>query len=59
MIGLWLHMGFSSNVSLTVRLKYSVTVRHEGCREVDTHGTGLFQKSGQGIGFGVWECLWG
>ena len=26
-IGLWLHMGFSSDVSSTVRLNYSVTVR--------------------------------
>ena len=28
-IRLWLSMGFGSCVSLTVRLNYSVTVRHE------------------------------
>ena len=29
--GLWLHMGFGSDVSSTVRLNHSVTVRHGGC----------------------------
>ena len=29
-IGLWLHMGFGSDVSSTVRLKYSVSVSQEG-----------------------------
>ena len=30
-IGLWLHMGFGSDVSSTVRLNYSVSVSQEGC----------------------------
>ena len=42
-IGLWLHMKFGSDVSLTVRLYHSITVRRE---DVDIHGTGLFQNSG-------------
>ena len=27
-IGLWLHLGLGSDVRVTVRLNYSVTVRH-------------------------------
>ena len=48
-------MEFDCDVSLTVRLNHSVTVRHE---KVDIHGTGLFQKSGLWLGFGVWEGVW-
>ena len=58
LIGFLLHMGYNSDVSSTVRLKYSVTVTYEGCRDVDIHGTGLLQNSRVGIGFGVWEGFW-
>ena len=48
-------MEFGCDVSLTVRLNHSVTVRHE---KVDIHGTGLFQKSGLWLGVGVWgRCM--
>ena len=58
LIGLLLHMGYHSDVSSTVRLKYSVSKRYEGRTHVDIHGSGLLQNSWARVGFGVWEGFW-